>query len=170
MIDLLKKNKLEKEFIERVNASQGIIHRVCGMYCDNKEHRKDLFQEILIELWKSYPSFRGESKFSTWMYRVGLNIAIQDLRKTKKKIDRFELLPNKVKHIADEEKGGVLEEETELLYKAIDELNKIEKAIIMLHLEDKKNEEIAEIIGITQNYVRVKMNRIKLKLKKILNQ
>jgi len=170
MIELLKKNKLEKEFIERVNDSQGIIHKVCGMYCDNKEHRKDLFQEILIELWKSYPSFKGESKFSTWMYRVGLNVAIQDFRKTKKKVDRFELLPDRVKYIADVEQDDILDEEVKLLYKAIDELNKIEKAIIMLHLEDKKNEEIAEIVGITQNYVRVKMNRIKLKLKKILNQ
>jgi len=170
MIELFKKNKFEKEFIERVNDSQGIIHKVCGMYCDNKEHRKDLFQEILIELWKSYPSFRGESKFSTWMYRVGLNVAIQDFRKTKKKVDKFELLPDKVKYIANVEQDDVLDEEVKLLYKAIDELNKIEKAIIMLHLEDKKNEEIAEIVGITQNYVRVKMNRIKLKLKKILNQ
>lgn len=138
------------------------------MYCDNEEHRKDLFQEILIQLWKSYPSFRGDSKFSTWMYRVAINVAIQDLRKAKKKQQLF-FQTNQFKDTSDEKKSEVQDEKLKLMHKAIAGLNKVEKAIVMLHLDDKSNEEIAEIVGITQNYVRVKMNRIKTKLSKTIN-
>ena len=158
---------LEKQFSEKVSASQGIIHKVCRMYCDNPEHRKDLFQEILIQLWKSYPSFRNESKFSTWMYRVALNVALQDLRKTKKKQQLF-FQTNFFKETAEEASTEIKNEKLKLMYAAIADLNKIEKAIVMLHLDEKTNAEIAEIVGITQNYVRVKMNRIKIKLSKTI--
>ena len=159
---------LEKIFSEKVIESQGIIHKVCRMYCDNPEHRKDLFQEKLIQLWKSYPSFRNESKFSTWMYRVALNVAIQDLRKTKKKNTLF-FQTNQFKEKFEQNDTSIENEKLAQMYKAISHLNKVEKAIIMLYLENKKNDEIAEIIGITQNYVRVKMNRIKIKLTKTVN-
>ena len=83
----------KQEFIERVMESQGIVHKICSIYCDDKEQRKDLFQEILIQLWKSYSSFRGEAKFSSWMYQVALNVAIQHLRKSKKRPDKVKLSP-----------------------------------------------------------------------------
>lgn len=161
----MSKAKLEIEFSRRVKESQGIIHKVSRMYCDNDEHRKDLFQEILIQLWKSYPSFRGDSKFSTWMYRVAINVAIQDLRKTKKEQQLF-FQTNQFKDTFEEKKSEMQNEKLKLMYAAISKLNKVEKAIVMLHLDEKTNEEIAEIVGITQNYVRVKMNRIKTKLSK----
>ncbi len=157
----------EEEFSRRIQESQGIIHKVSRMYCDNEEHRKDLFQEILIQLWKSYPSFRGDSKFSTWMYRVAINVAIQDLRKTKKKQKLF-FQTNQFKDTSEEKKSEIQSEKLKLMHSAISKLNKVEKAIIMLHLDEKSNEEVAEIVGITQNYVRVKMNRIKTKLSKIV--
>ncbi|MHA7056480.1 RNA polymerase sigma factor [Aquimarina sp. M1] len=157
----------EQEFSKRVQESQGIIHKVSRMYCDNEEHRKDLFQEILIQLWKSYKSFRGDSKFSTWMYRVAINVAIQDLRKTKKKQQLF-FQTNQFKDISEEKNIDIQDEKFKLMHAAIADLNKVEKAIVMLHLDEKSNEEIADIIGITQNYVRVKMNRIKAKLSKKL--
>ncbi|MGB3468231.1 MAG: sigma-70 family RNA polymerase sigma factor [Cyclobacteriaceae bacterium] len=160
-------SQLEKEFSQRIQDSQGIIHKVSRMYCDNEEHRKDLFQEILIQLWNSYPSYRGEAKFSTWMYRVAINVAIQDLRKMKKKQRLFSQADQFV-DIPEDPKSEHLNEKLKLMYSAISQLNKIEKAIVMLHLEGKMNEEIAEIIGITQNYVRVRMNRIKIKLSKTL--
>lgn len=160
--------QLEKEFAKRVQESQGIIHKVSRIYCDNEEHRKDLFQEILIQLWKSYPSFRGNAKFSTWMYRVALNVAIQDLRKTKKRQQLF-FQTNQFKDASEEQKSEVQDEKLKLMHSAIAELNKVEKAIVMLHLDEKSNKQIAEIVGITQNYVRVKMNRIKTKLSKTLN-
>lgn len=161
----MSKVQLEIEFSRRVKESQGIIHKVSRMYCDNDEHRKDLFQEILIQLWKSYPSFRGDSKFSTWMYRVAINVAIQDLRKTKKE-QRLFFQTNQFKDTSEEKKSEMQNEKLKLMYAAISKLNKVEKAIVMLHLDEKTNEEIADIVGITQNYVRVKMNRIKTKLSK----
>lgn len=147
--------------------AQGIIHKVCGMYCDNEEDQKDLFQEILINLWKSYPSFRGDSKFSTWMYRVSLNVAIQRVRKSVKS-EEYATLPDSFDEMTFPASEGLPEKEMQLLYAAIEQLNDVEKAIVMLYLEEKGNEEIAEIVGITQNYVRVKMTRIRKKLKEIV--
>ena len=158
----------EQEFVEKVTESQGIVHKVCGMYCDNEEDKKDLFQEILIQLWKSYPSFRGEAKFSSWMYRVSLNVAISDLRKSKTKKEDT-TLPDSFDSLSEENNEQSLSLEKGLLRKAIQQLNEIEKGIMMLYLEETPNEEIAEIIGITQNNVRVKMNRIRNKLKETLN-
>jgi len=153
----------ENEFVQRVNESQGIIHKVCRMYCDDETHRKDLFQEIVLQLWKSYSSFRGESKFSSWMYRVALNVAIQDFRKEKKRkylfLESFEF-----KEPITLPQNDCKDERISALYKAISKLDKIEKAIMMLHLDEIPNDEIAEIVGITQNYVRVKMTRIRSKL------
>ncbi|AXT21291.1 sigma-70 family RNA polymerase sigma factor [Flavobacteriaceae bacterium AU392] len=160
-------NNQEQEFTKKVTESQGIIHKVCRMYCNDEEHRKDLFQEILIQLWKSYTSFRGDSKFSTWMYRVAINVAIQDFRKTKKKQSLFSSSET-FKDISEEKTDTIYDDHLKQMHMAITRLNKIEKAIMMLHLDEKSNEEIAEIIGITQNYVRVKINRIKVKLKKTL--
>ena len=158
---------LEKEILSRLNESQGIVHKVCGMYCDNEEERKDLFQEILIHLWKSYPSFKGEAKFSTWMYRVAFNIAIQQLRKEKKKREDH-VLPEQLDQFSNEYEEDELSEERKMLKIAIMQLNEVEKAIIMLYLEDRDNEDIADIIGISQNNVRVKMTRIRNKLKDIV--
>lgn len=146
---------------------QGIIHKVCGMYCSNGEDKKDMFQEILVNLWKSYPSFRGDSKFSTWMYRVSMNIAIQRLRKSRKNEENT-AQPGFFDQMKNPDKEQLPERELSLLYTAINQLNDIEKAIVMLYLEEKGNEEIAEIVGISQNYLRVKMTRIRKKLKKIV--
>lgn len=164
----MEKKDLEKIFTERITQSQGIIHKVCRMYCDDLEHRKDLFQEILIQLWKSYPSFRGDSKFSSWMYRVALNVAIQDLRKVKKQKLLF-FQTNQYKENSEQYDSSFEDEKLKQMHNAIANLDQVEKAIIMLYLENKNNEEIAEIVGITQNYVRVKMNRIKMKLAKNVN-
>ncbi|MBA4408183.1 MAG: sigma-70 family RNA polymerase sigma factor [Bacteroidota bacterium] len=160
---------MEKEFLQIITENQGIIHKVCSIYCDLEEDRRDLFQEILVQLWKSYPSFRSESKFSTWMYRVALNTAITSFKKDKRQPDKtgvsFENL-----QLAEELYDSGTEDQIKMLNQAVSNLTGIEKSIILLFLEDKKYEEIAEITGITQNYVRVKMNRIKKKLKLLMNQ
>jgi len=158
---------LEKEFIQIVQKNQGIIHKVCNIYCDVQEDRNDLFQEIVAQLWKSYPSFRKESKFSTWMYRVALNTAITSFKKTKRRPDQNSLTYENFQ-IKDESYDSKTEEDIKELHKAVAQLTGIEKSIVLLYLENKKYEEIAEITGITQNYVRVKMNRIKKKLKKLM--
>lgn len=159
---------MEREFLQIITENQGIIHKVCSIYCDMEEDRRDLFQEILVQLWKSYPSFRNESKFSTWMYRVALNTAITSFKKDKRQPDKSGISYENLQ-LADEMYDTRTEEQIRILSKAVSQLTGIEKSIILLFLEDKKYEEIAEITGITQNYVRVKMNRIKKKLKLLMN-
>lgn len=158
---------MEKEFLHIITENQGIIHKVCSIYCDLDEDRRDLFQEILVQLWKSYPSFRNESKFSTWMYRVALNTAITSFKKEKRQPDKTGISYENL-HLIEEMYDTRTEDQIRLLNKAVSQLTGIEKSIILLFLEDKKYEEIAEITGITQNYVRVKMNRIKKKLKLLM--
>lgn len=158
---------MEKEFIQIIQKNQGIIHKVCNIYCDTEDDRNDLFQEIVAQLWKSYPSFREESKFSTWMYRVALNTAITSFKKTKRRPDQNRLTYENFQ-IEDENYDAETEENIKMLHRAVAQLTGIEKSIVLLFLENKKYEEIAEITGITQNYVRVKMNRIKKKLKKLM--
>ncbi|HNW51013.1 MAG TPA: sigma-70 family RNA polymerase sigma factor [Prolixibacteraceae bacterium] len=160
---------MKEAFLNIVTSNQGIIHKVCGMYCDTTEDREDLFQEILSQLWRSYPTFRNESKISTWMYQVSLNTAITHFKKNKRRPDRNEF-SKEFFQIADDHYDDSFDEQVKLLHNAIAKLTGIEKSIVLLYLEDKKYEEVAEIIGITQNYVRVKMNRIKGKLKKLMGE
>jgi RNA polymerase sigma-70 factor (ECF subfamily) len=117
-------------------------------------------------LWKAYPSFRGDSKFSTWLYRIALNTAISDLRRKKHHIISTEPdgLPEGIEDIQNYKEK---EEKLEQLYKAINQLTEIEKAVVMLYLEDRSYDEMEDILGINQNNLRVKMNRIKDKLRKL---
>lgn len=167
MFSVTNTSVLEKEFIQIIQKNQGIIHKVCNIYCDEQEDRNDLFQEIVAQLWKSFPSFRKESKFSTWMYRVALNTAITSFKKTKRRPDQNRLTYDNFQ-IKDEGYDTEIEENIKHLHRAVAQLTGVEKSIVLLYLENKKYEEIAEITGITQNYVRVKMNRVKKKLKKLM--
>ncbi len=159
---------MEKEFLEIIRKNQGIIHKVCNIYCDDQEDKNDLFQEIVAQLWRSFPSFRKESKFSTWMYRVALNTAITTFKKTKRRPDQNRLTFENFQ-IKDESYSAEIEEDLKRMHRAVAQLTGVEKSIVLLYLENKKYEEIAEITGITQNYVRVKMNRIKKKLRKFMD-
>ena len=159
---------MEKEFLHIISKNQGIIHKVCNIYCDNEDDRNDLMQEILAQLWKSYSTFRNESKFSTWMYRVALNTAITFFKKNIRQPRQTSLTGSNLQ-IAYEEYTPESEENIRLLRSAVTRLTGIEKSIILLFLENKSYEEIAEITGITQNYVCVKMNRIKKKLKTLMS-
>ena len=149
------------EFIDLLNHNQNIIHKVCNLYMDNISDREDLFQEITLQAWNAYNSFRNESKFSTWLYRVALNTAISFYRKEKRKPVIQSL--NQIPEHADDANNK--EEQMQAMYKAINALSKIDKALIMLYLEDYNYEEISNILGITANNVAVKMNRIRTKLK-----
>lgn len=138
------------------------------MYCNDHTDSEDLFQEILLQLWKSYPSFKGDSKVSTWIYRVALNTAITRLQKRKRQVDNWPL-SFKENNIPVSGNDRIDLEFSEELQKAIDSLNKFEKALMMLYLDEKSYSEIAEIMGLTESNVGVKINRIKNKLKTILN-
>ena len=161
-------NQLEKQFVSLLDEHQNIVHKVCRVYTNNSDAHKDLFQEVTIQLWKAYPKFRGDSKFSTWMYRVALNTAITLYRKSKRQIQTNDISDFHYK-LEYDEYDGEIEEQMQLLYKAIRQLSDVEKALILLYLEDKPYKEIAETMGITEVNARVKVNRIKGKLKTILN-
>ena len=160
--------ELEHSFVELLEQNQNIVHKVCRLYTNNQEAHNDLFQEITIQLWKAYPKFRGDSKFSTWMYRVGLNTAITLYRKSKRTINAYEIDTLQYK-IKAEEYDDTEELQLKALYKAVHQLNDIEKALVFLYLEDKDYKEISETLGISEVNARVKMNRVKTKLKTILN-
>ncbi|WP_230466649.1 sigma-70 family RNA polymerase sigma factor [Faecalibacter macacae] len=136
------------------------------MYMDNDEDRNDLIQEIVLQLWKSYERFEGNAQFSTWMYRVSLNTALTYFKKEKKKTDKYTFLDNLDR--IDEVDSNEKETQLELFYKAVHELNKVEKALIFLFLEGQSHKEIGQNLGITEGNARVKLNRTKDKLQTII--
>lgn len=158
---------MEKEFVILLNQNAGILYKVCNLYCDVPEDRSDLFQEIVLQLWKAFPSFRKESKVSTWMYRIALNTAISGFRKRSKGFLQISLSDGGFE-IPDPARTSFEDENITALYKAIAQLSSVEKAIIMLYLEESSYQEIADITGISKSYVGVKLNRIKSKLEVIL--
>ena len=160
--------ELEHNFVELLEEHQNIVHKVCRLYTNNQEAHNDLFQEITIQLWKAFPKFRGDAKFSTWMYRVGLNTAITLYRKSKRTINTYEIESFQFK-LKAEDYDDTEEQQLKLMYKAVKELGDVDKALVFLYLEDKNYTEIAETMGISEVNARVKMNRIKTKLRTILN-
>lgn len=159
---------LESVFVAQLRENQNIIHKVCRLYTRGEDAHKDLFQEITIQLWKAFPKFRGEAKFSTWAYRVALNTAITLYRKSTRTV-ATESYEGTRHFIKQEEYNYEEEEQIKRLYDAVYTLNDIEKALVYMYLEDKDYAEISQTLGISEVNARVKMNRIKTKLKKILN-
>ncbi len=160
--------ELEHSFVSNLEQNQNIVHKICRIYTSDPDSHNDLFQEITIQLWKAYPKFRGDSKFSTWMYRVALNTAITLYRKSKRSIKTTDLDTYGFK-VKAEEYDDKVEQQLRLMYEAVKQLNDIEKALVFLYLEDRPYYEIADTMGISEVNARVKMNRVKTKLKKILN-
>lgn len=158
--------KVTERFIKEVSDNYGIIHKVCNIYCNTSEDKKDMMQEITLQLWKSYPNFQGKAKFSSWMYKIALNTVITNIRKSKRNPVMESLFENQL-DIPDKEDIQNLDKDINRLYKAIAKLNDIDKAIIMLYLEEKTYKEIGEIIGISEKNVSVKLVRIKTKLEKL---
>ncbi|WP_299781779.1 RNA polymerase sigma factor [uncultured Formosa sp.] len=158
----------EHSFIALLERHQNIVHKVCRLYTNDYDAHNDLFQEITIQLWKAYPKFRGDAKFSTWMYRIGLNTAITLYRKSKRRVTTqdFDAVQFRIKA---EDYDDTEEQQLKLLYSAVKQLNDIEKALVFLYLEDKNYREISETMGISEVNARVKMNRVKTKLRTILN-
>ena len=157
----------ESEFIQLIQEHQRIIHKVCRMYVQRPEDREDLFQEITLQAWKSYPRFKGNARFSTWLYRVALNTAITYYRKQKRNpITHSDISGYEI----PEAPTDPTDAQFQLMYKAIGELSEVDKALVLLYLEDYPYDDIAQMMGITPNHVAVKMNRIKSKLQSITSQ
>lgn len=164
----MQRREAEKQFEQHIKEHELLIYKVCRIYAYTNADRQDLFQEIVIQLWNAFPKFKSESKLSTWIYRVAINTAITGLRKKKDFIESYEhaALPTNI----SDDNNQHIEERLQEMYKAIEQLNKIEKAIVMLYLEDKTYEEMEEILGINQGNLRVKMNRVKDKLRNLTNK
>ncbi|MCB7482387.1 RNA polymerase sigma factor [Christiangramia sediminis] len=144
----------------------GIIIKICRAYTDNEEDFQDYYQEVCLQLWKSRDNFKGDSKWSTWVYRISLNVSLSLLRKDKKVNKNSIVLPD----VEDEHTVNPFNDEAlKILYQAIKELSETDRAIILLYLEEKSYQEIAEIIGLSPNNIGVKITRIKKKLKTLLD-
>lgn len=156
----------QKEFAGLIQDHRALIFKVCHLYCKTETDREDLFQEIVFQLWRSFGSFRGQSAVTTWMYRVALNTAISGARKNK--IGRLtsymdELPPQ----IPLDDSGAEKKEQLDQLRRAISQLSDVEKSIVVLYLEERSYEEMEAILGIKVVNLRVKMNRIKEKLRRL---
>ena len=167
MLDYSNMSSLEKEFLEKIEKHKGVIFKISKMYMDNFDDQKDLFQEITFQVWKVYPTFEGKSQFSTWLYRVALNTAIIFLKSEKKRsFIKNEEVEN-FKIVADDYEDDQ-EKKLAKMYKGIQQLNEIDKALIFYYLQDYSGKEIAENMGITEVNARVKLNRAKEKLKQLI--
>ena len=154
---------LQKRFEEAIREHELLIYKICRVYAPAGAGSKDFFQEIVIQLWKAYPKFNGQSKFSTWLYRVAINTAITGLRKRKDFITSYEPASLDMSK-GDEKYDEAGEERLQQLHITIDQLGQVEKAIVMLYMEDRPYDEMEEIPGISTGNLRIKMNRIREKL------
>lgn len=156
----------EQEFLTAINKHKGILYKVSRMYFDKLEDQQDLFQEIILQLWKSIGSFKGTSEFSSWMYKVALNTAIVFFKKEKRK--PVNLTSLKMEPIAYEEYTEDKDQQLDHFYRAVKKLNKIEKALILQFIEGFSGKEIAENLGLSEVNVRVRTNRIKIKIQELI--
>jgi RNA polymerase sigma factor (sigma-70 family) len=155
-------------FVQLVKANEGIIYKITMVYSNNTDDQHDLYQEIVYQLWKSYDSFRGDAKISTWIYRIALNSCIAHINKEKRSGYRVPIDLELLNKAA--EPDAVTEERLTILYAAIKKLGTIEKAIILLFLEGNSHEEIAAITGFTKTNIGTRIGRIKEKLRSQIKQ
>ena len=153
----------EKDFLDLINRHKGILHKICYSYSNTQEEYEDLMQEVLLQLWRSKERFKGQSSYSTWMYKVALFTALAQVKRKK---------PNVVSEIEDyqqkAESSNELTDELEVLNLAIKSLPEADRAVLILYLEEKSYREMSEILGLTESNIGVKLNRIKEKLRKLM--
>lgn len=156
-------DRQEQTFVSLIKEHERVIYKVCYLYANANAPLGDLYQEVVLNLWKAYPNFRGECKLSTWMYRIALNTCISFIRKEKNIPEIVSLTPEADRSEEVDETQVMLRQ----LYRMINRLGKLEKSIILLYLEEKSYEEISEITGLTLTNVATKLSRIKEKLRKM---
>ena len=157
------------DFVAVLHECQPLLRRVARLYCPDADDRQDLFQEIVLQLWRAYPRYeaRPDAKRSTWCYRIALNVAVSNLRQRTRRPAPVGL-DGEALAVAQASETGFDAEDRAQLYRAIDRLSAVDKAFVLLYLEDRSYEEMADILGITQNNVRVKMHRVQEKLRSLL--
>ena len=161
----MKKRELENRFIAEIKQYEQLIYKVCSFYASDDEPLCDLYQDVVCNLWIAYPKFRGECAMSTWIYRIALNTCISGLRKKKRSIQYTDLSQFEDVFIQPED----FTEEIKEMYRLIRQLENLERAIILLYLEEKSYQEIADITGLSLSNVGVRLKRIKEKLIKMSN-
>lgn len=156
-------NKFENTeiFLSVIQSNKGIIYKIANMYCKNEEDRQDLFQEIIIQLWKSFDNYDDNFRHSTWIYRISLNVAISFYRKENSRRKIANPLTNGIINFTDDVSSEASETDLNNLQQMIAQLKDLDKALILLYLEEKSYKEIAQIIGISETNVATKINRIK---------
>jgi len=162
--------EISDKFISVIQANKGIIYKVTNSFCTNEEDRKDLEQEIIVQLWKSFNNYKEQYKYSTWIYQIALNVSISYYRKEKRNKAFTNPLSENIIIFSDESEKNDTQEKTDILYRFILELKELNKALILLYVEEKSYKEIAEIIGISETNVATKIGRIKTILKQKFNQ
>lgn len=159
----------QQQFLQLVNQHKAILYKIARIYQEDEDDRNDLVQEMTLQLWQAFGSFRGDSKFSTWMYRVALNTAIAFFKKEKRRPDAIPLDVN-IEHPVESSDMGEKEEQLAVFYKAVQQLSKVEKALVYLYMENQPYHEIAASLGITEVNVRVRLTRVKEKLREIIKK
>lgn len=150
-----------------ITENQGLILKVCNMYCHSREDREDLFQDIVLQLWRAYGSFNGGAKVSTWIYRIALNNAITRLRKETKR-EKFTGFDDTAFEIAATDNKAENEQVLQL-YAAIKKLPEVERAITMLYMDDYSYKEIGEVMGLSETNIGFKLTQIRAKLRTMVN-
>lgn len=158
----------KEQFIKALKENEGFIYKLASAYTNSTDDKHDLVQEIIYQLWKSFQTFRQQSKLSTWIYRVALNVAIYQHKKSKKSVETVPINEQVLNY--RENTGNENDEKWKVLRQQIENLNLLDKGIIVLYLDNKSYDEIAEIIGISKSNVGTKLSRIKEKLKQQINK
>ena len=162
----METKNLENDFLELISEQKRTIYKVCYVYAKDQDDLNDLFQEVVLNLWKGFPRYRGDSKLSTWVYRIAMNTCITFLRRSSTRPSTIPITADVAGSLIEEEgKTGQLRE----LYRLINQLGKLERALILLWLEERSYQEMADILGISKGNVAVKLTRVKEKLKKMSN-
>lgn len=157
------------DFLPLIRTHEALIRRVCRLYQQDADDRQDLFQEIVLQLWRAWPRYvPGAAKVSTWLYRVALNVAISDLRQRTRRPAAARLDAAALPELPLPPADGPDPDDLAQLYRAIARLSAVDKAFVLLYLEERSYEEMADILGITQNNVRVKMHRVQDKLRQLI--
>lgn len=154
---------MEQEFTRLLNSHPGLLYKVCRLYAPAGPDRQDLWQEIVLQLWRAYPQFRGEARASTWLYRVALNTALTHRRRTQRRPAASALSDELLQQLPDLH-DPVADERHAQLYAAIAQLSGVEKALITLHLDNHSYAEIGAILGLTPSHVGVKLLRTRARL------
>ena len=155
------------DFTQLISKHEGTIFKITAVYTNDRDSQKDLYQEVVLQLWRSYDQFRGDAQRGTWLYRVALNTAISYLRQKKKRAAVINL--DAFSTDFTEQRDEAMEDRLRMLYHQIGALDPLDKGLILLYLEDRSYEEMAAITGLSQSNVGTKLSRIKMKLKKRIN-